>query len=81
MALKFFDKLSRNFVELLNDKDDYNVIIEVKDEKRFTAHSNVLKYRSPYFRKELKNIIPNENNVKTIIKPNISNEIFNIALK
>ncbi|RHZ76574.1 hypothetical protein Glove_196g25 [Diversispora epigaea] len=81
MTLKFFDKLSQNFIELLNDKDDYNVIIIVKNEKSFIAHSDVLKCRSPYFRKELKNIIPNENNIKTITKPNISDEVFDIILK
>ncbi|RHZ76580.1 hypothetical protein Glove_196g59 [Diversispora epigaea] len=81
MSFKFFEKLSQNFIELLSDKDDYNVIIEVKNEKSFTAHSNVLKCRSPYFCKELKNIIPNENNIKTIIKTNISDEIFDIILK
>ncbi|RHZ76264.1 hypothetical protein Glove_199g159 [Diversispora epigaea] len=81
MPFKFFDKLSRNFIELLNDKDDYNVIIVVENEKSFIAHSNVLKCRSPYFYKMLKNIIPNENNIKTITLPNISNEIFDIILK
>ncbi|RHZ76269.1 hypothetical protein Glove_199g150 [Diversispora epigaea] len=81
MAFKFFDKLSQNFTELLNDFDDYNVIVEVKNKKSFTAHSNVLKCRSSYFRNELKNIIPNENNIKTITVPNISDEIFNIILK
>ncbi|RHZ54345.1 hypothetical protein Glove_428g92 [Diversispora epigaea] len=82
MALKFFDKLSQNFTDLLlNDKDDYNVIIEGKNEKTFTAHSNVLKFRSTYFRKELENIIPNEDNIKTITKPNISDEILDIILK
>ncbi|RHZ86471.1 hypothetical protein Glove_50g51 [Diversispora epigaea] len=82
MSLKFFDKLSQNFIELLNDKDDYNVIIEVQNkEKSFTAHSNILKYRSPYFRKELENIQPNENNVKTIFNSNVSAQIFEIILK
>ncbi|RHZ70501.1 hypothetical protein Glove_271g29 [Diversispora epigaea] len=81
MSIKFFDKLSQNFIELLNDKDDYNVIVEVENEKSFTAHSNVLKWRSPYFRKELENIIPNENNIKKITKPTISGVIFDIILK
>ncbi|RHZ76267.1 hypothetical protein Glove_199g152 [Diversispora epigaea] len=81
MTLKFFDNLSRNLIELRNDKDDYDVIIIVKNEKSFIAHSNVLKCRSPYFRKELKNIIPNENSIKTINKPNISDEILEIILK
>ncbi|RHZ89527.1 hypothetical protein Glove_13g149 [Diversispora epigaea] len=82
MSLKFFDKLSQNFIELLNDKDDYNVIIEIKNKKKsFTAHSNILKYRSPYFRKELENIQPNENNIKTIIKSSVSSQIFDVILK
>ncbi|RHZ81886.1 hypothetical protein Glove_117g127 [Diversispora epigaea] len=83
MALKLFDKLSQNLIELLNDKDDYNVIIEVKnEEKSFTAHSNILKYRSSYFRKELENVQSNENNIKTIIiKSRISVQIFDIILK
>ncbi|RHZ66619.1 hypothetical protein Glove_306g81 [Diversispora epigaea] len=81
MELKFFDKLSQNFTKLLNDKDDYNVIIEVEDKKQFTAHSNILKCRSPYFCKELDTINPNENNIKTIIKPEISAQILDIILK
>ncbi|RHZ82517.1 hypothetical protein Glove_109g135 [Diversispora epigaea] len=81
MSFKFFGKLSQNFIDLLNDKDDYNVIIEVKNKKSFTAHSNVLKCRSLYFRKELENINPNENEIKKIIKPNISDEIFDMILK
>ncbi|RHZ72558.1 hypothetical protein Glove_242g9 [Diversispora epigaea] len=81
MSLKFFDKLSQNFIELLNDKDDYNIIIEVEDKKHFTAHSNVLKCRAPYFRKELDTINPNENNVKTIVKHEISAQIFDFILK
>ncbi|RHZ75517.1 hypothetical protein Glove_213g204 [Diversispora epigaea] len=59
MSFKFFDKLSQDFSELLNDKKEYNVVIEV----------------------ELENTVTNENNVKTIIKPNISTQIFEIILK
>ncbi|RHZ80990.1 hypothetical protein Glove_130g134 [Diversispora epigaea] len=82
MSLNFFEKLSQNFIELLNDKDDYNVIIQVKNkEKSFTAHSNVLKFRSSYFSKELENIQPNENNIKIITKSNISAQIFDFILK
>ncbi|RHZ76584.1 hypothetical protein Glove_196g35 [Diversispora epigaea] len=77
MTSKFFDKLSRNFIKL----NDHNVIIIVKNEKSFTAHTNVLKRRSPYFCKELKKIVPNEKNIKTITMPNISDEIFDIILK
>ncbi|RHZ70837.1 hypothetical protein Glove_266g7 [Diversispora epigaea] len=82
MSLNFFDKLSQNLIELLNDKEEYNVIIEVENkEKSFTAHSNVLKFRSSYFRRELENIQPNENNIKIIIKSSISAQIFNVILQ
>ncbi|RHZ78387.1 hypothetical protein Glove_165g121 [Diversispora epigaea] len=84
MSFEFFDKLSQDFSELLNDKKEYNVIIEVDKEenkKSFTTHSDVLRYRSPYFDKELENATMNENNIKTIIKPNISAQIFEIILK
>ncbi|RHZ77532.1 hypothetical protein Glove_177g143 [Diversispora epigaea] len=81
MSLNFFDKLSQNLIELLNDGDDYNVIIEVENkEKLFMAHSNVLKFRSSYFRRELENIQP-ENNIKIIIKSSISAQIFNVILQ
>ncbi|RHZ45084.1 hypothetical protein Glove_692g27 [Diversispora epigaea] len=40
MSLKFFDKLPQNFIAL-NDKDDYNVMVEIENkEKLFTTHSN-----------------------------------------
>ncbi|RHZ69984.1 hypothetical protein Glove_276g76 [Diversispora epigaea] len=82
MSLKFFEKLSQNFIEFLNDKDDYNVIIEVENNKNsLSAHSNVLKYRSSYFRRELENIQPNENNIKIINKPNVSTQIFKVILR
>ncbi|RHZ78412.1 hypothetical protein Glove_165g4 [Diversispora epigaea] len=84
MSFKFFNKLSQDFSKLLNDKKEYNVIIEVDQEenkKSFTAHSVVLRSRSPYFDKELGNATTNENNVKTIIKPNISAHVFKIILK
>ncbi|RHZ83876.1 hypothetical protein Glove_87g53 [Diversispora epigaea] len=84
MSFKFFDKLSHDFSELLNDKKEYNVIIEVDKEenmKSFTTHSVILRSRSPYFYKELENATTNKNNIKTIIKPNISAQIFEIILK
>ncbi|RHZ82468.1 hypothetical protein Glove_109g22 [Diversispora epigaea] len=85
MSFKFFDKLSQDFSELLNDKKEYNVVIEVDKEenkKSFTSHSVVLRYRSTFFTKELENTVTNanENHVKTINKPNISAQIFEIIL-
>lgn len=80
MSLKFFDKLSQHFIDLLNDKDDYNVIIEIENTE-FTAHSNILKYRTPYFRKELEKVQSNENNIKIITKSCVSAQIFEAILK
>ncbi|RHZ45953.1 hypothetical protein Glove_641g7 [Diversispora epigaea] len=79
MNFKFLEKLSHDFLKLLKDEEEYNVSIEVGQEqnkKTFTAHSVVLRYRSSYFNKELTN-----NNTKTIAKPNISAQIFEIILK
>ncbi|RHZ78595.1 hypothetical protein Glove_159g20 [Diversispora epigaea] len=84
MTFKFFDKLSQDFSELLNDKKEYNVVIEVgkeENKKSFTAHSVVLRYRSSYFYKELENAPANKNHIKTINKPNISAPLFEIILK
>ncbi|RHZ74861.1 hypothetical protein Glove_219g115 [Diversispora epigaea] len=84
MSFSFFDKLSQDYSELLNDKKEYNVVIEVDKEenkKSFTSHSVVLRYRSTYFTKEIENIATNENHVKTIHKPNISTQIFETILK
>ncbi|RHZ51181.1 hypothetical protein Glove_482g45 [Diversispora epigaea] len=81
MSFKFFDKLSQ---ELLNDKKEYNVIIEIDKEgnkKSFKAHSVVLHYRSLYFGRELENATANKNHIKTIIKPSISAQIFEIILE
>lgn len=83
MKFNFFDKLSQDFSELLNDKDDYNVIIEVdqnRDMKTFTAHTAILRYRSSYFNKELTNAAY-DNHIKTISEPKISARVFEIILR
>ncbi|RHZ73548.1 hypothetical protein Glove_230g100 [Diversispora epigaea] len=83
MTFKLLDRLSQDFSELLNDKEECNVIIEVGQEqnkKAFTAHSAVLRYRSSYFSKELTNIVPNDDNNKIIIKPNISAQMFELIV-
>ena len=84
MKYLFLDKLTQSFSELLDDKEEYNVIIEVDQEqnkKTFTAHSAILRYRSSYFNKELTNTVPSDDNNKIITKPYISAQIFEIILK
>ncbi|RHZ73607.1 hypothetical protein Glove_230g209 [Diversispora epigaea] len=80
MKYLFLDKLTQNFSELLNDKVEYNVIIEVDNgpnKKTFTAHSAVLRYRSSYFNKELSN----NRIIKAITIQNIPAQVFEIILK
>lgn len=85
MIFKSLDKLSQDFTALLNDREDYDIIIEVGENENktsFTAHSAVLRCRSLYFNKELVNItVQNENNIKTISKPNFSAQSFDIILR
>lgn len=85
MTFKFIDSLLQNLSDLLDDKEEYNVIFEVGQEpnkKFFAAHSAVLRYRSSYFNKELKNAIPEENNfIRTINRPDISANVFETILK
>ncbi|RIB12186.1 hypothetical protein C2G38_2201343 [Gigaspora rosea] len=84
MATKFFEKLSNNYLELLENKEDFNVIIKIGESpnvKIFQAHSAILKHRSLYFRNELKTAGKDGNNIKTINLKNISIQQFEIIIK
>jgi hypothetical protein len=81
----FYSSLSKDFSSILNDSDDYNVIIQVgenQDTKEFHAHSVILRARSPYFKSALSaNWITKKNNMIVFSKPNITPTVFNIILK
>ena len=84
MELKFFEKLSNNYLELLDDKEDFNVVINIGESpntKIFRAHSAILRYRSLYFSNELKNIIKDKNNIKTLNLKNVSAQQFEIIIR
>ena len=84
MSEKLFEKLSTDFLELFNDKEDFNVIIntgESSNTKIFQAHSNILRYRSLYFRNELAKTNKDKNNIKTINLKHISTQQFEIIIK
>ncbi|RIB07250.1 hypothetical protein C2G38_445831 [Gigaspora rosea] len=84
MKLKHLEKLSSNYLELLNDDEDFNVIINVGDSpyiKSFQAHSAILRYRSLYFHDKLANVIKDNNDTKTINLKNILTEHFEVILK
>ena len=84
MTAKFFENLSSNYLELLEDNEDFNVIIKIGEppnDKIFQAHSAILKHRSLYFRNELKTVGKDENNIKTINLKNVSLQQFEIIIK
>ncbi|RIB28884.1 hypothetical protein C2G38_1336271 [Gigaspora rosea] len=84
MAIKFFEKLSNNYLELLDDKEDFNIVINVGESpnaKIFQAHSAILKYRSLYFCNELSNIRKDANNIKTLNLTNLTIQQFEIIIK
>jgi len=85
MSSEFFGGLSRDFCQLLDDSDDYNVIIKVgenSNEKTFHAHSVILRARSPYFRTALANKWAKKEGDSTVFtKPNVSPVVFELILK
>ncbi|RIB24383.1 hypothetical protein C2G38_683723 [Gigaspora rosea] len=84
MATKFFEKLSNHYLELLYDKEDFNVIIKIAESSNtriFQAHSNILRYRSLYFRNKLAKICKDNNNIKTINLNHITTEQFEVIIK
>ena len=85
MTSDFLIGLSRDLAQLLQDGDDYNVIIQVgegKDTKTFKTHSAILRARCPYFRAALSSSWARKEGDYTIFrKPNISPSVFEAILK
>ena len=85
MVSKFHSNLSKDLSLVLNDADDFNVIIQVgenKNTKEFRAHSVILRARSPYFKSALSNEwITKKNNMIMFNKPNITPTVFDMILK
>ncbi|RIB16905.1 hypothetical protein C2G38_1477203 [Gigaspora rosea] len=82
--VEFFKNLSNDYLELLNDNEDFNVIIKVNEStsnKIFKVHSAILRKRSLYFRNELTNTNSDKNNIKTINLNHVSIEQFEIIIK
>src|SRR5256885_13936672 len=81
----FHADLSQDLSLMLNEADDHNVIIQTgenQNTKEFRAHSNLLKARSPYFKKALSsNEITKKNNMIEFKKPKINPTVFEIILK
>ena len=77
--------LSKDLSLILNDSDDYNVIIQVGENenvKEFRAHSVILRARSYYFKSALSTgWITKKNDMIIFNKPNITPTVFDIILK
>ncbi|GBC04589.1 hypothetical protein RclHR1_05760007 [Rhizophagus clarus] len=85
MTSIFHSGLSKDLSLILNDADDFNVIIQVGENehvKEFHAHSVILRTRSPYFKSALSNKwITKKNDMIIFNKPNITPLVFDIILK
>ncbi|RHZ70150.1 hypothetical protein Glove_275g67 [Diversispora epigaea] len=70
MTAKFYDRLSNDLIQLLQNPIDYNVTIEVgeaPDNQIFEVHSYILQTRCSYFKKKFNETSFNENNVKYLM--------------
>ncbi|CAI2171368.1 4483_t:CDS:2 [Funneliformis geosporum] len=85
MTLKFHCGLLKDISLMLNDGDDHNVIIQVGENQNtieFRAHSNILKARSPYFKRVFTSgLVTRSNNMFEIKKTNINPTVFEMILK
>ncbi|RHZ60981.1 hypothetical protein Glove_350g75 [Diversispora epigaea] len=86
MTTKFFDRLSNDLTQFLEDPIDYNVSIKVGEapnDQIFKVHSYILQSRSPYFKKKFNEIHFNNDHVKvlTTSDTNVSIKIFNVIIK
>jgi hypothetical protein len=85
MTLIFHSGLLKDISSILNDADDFNVIIQVGENnntKEFRAHSIILRARCPYFKSALSSEwITKKNDMIMFNKPNIKPTVFEMVLK
>jgi hypothetical protein len=85
MTSVFHSGLSKDLSLILNDADDFNVIIKIGEDqnaKEFRAHSVILRARSPYFKSAFSaDWISKKNNMIIFNKPNITPTVFDMVLK
>ena len=85
MTSKFHSGLSKDLSLILNDVDDFNVIIQIgknKNIKEFCAHSVILWACSSYFKIAFSsNWIIKKDNMIMFSKENITSIVFDMILK
>ena len=84
MTFEFFPELSQKFSKMLDYADDYNVTINVgsyPNIKEFHVHSNILRARSPYFKRTLSQYYTKQNDIIILNVPNISPIVFEMIIR
>ena len=85
MTTQFLPYLSQDLTKLLENKKNYDVIINVdnnNNKKEFCVHSIILETRSSYFENAFSNeLVRNENNIFILDLPDISANVFNILIR
>ncbi|CAB4433034.1 unnamed protein product [Rhizophagus irregularis] len=85
MTTFFHFNLTKDLSSILEDSDDYNVIIQVgetNNTKEFRAHSVILRARSSYFKGALSsNWIEKKDNMIMFNKPNVTPIVFDMILR
>ncbi|RGB31950.1 BTB/POZ protein [Rhizophagus diaphanus] len=85
MVSFFYSNLSNDLSLILNDADDYDVIINVDENeniKEFRAHSVILRARSPYFKgAPSSNWITKKNDMIILNKTNITPNVCDLILR
>ncbi|CAG8713057.1 1695_t:CDS:1, partial [Scutellospora calospora] len=83
LSSQFLYRLSHDLTELLDEGDDYNVLIEVGDSpnnKVFKLHSVILRHRSPYFRRKLADFSNVNDKFIEIKKKHVKANVFQIIV-
>ncbi|CAG8481516.1 663_t:CDS:2 [Racocetra persica] len=81
VVIKLFEDLSKDFSQLLDESDDFDVIIQVGEQsnfKEFNVYSNILCSRSPYFKIALSSERVNNKNGVITFKNQISPRCISI---
>lgn len=82
---KHWKTFSLNFARLLEEGDEYDLVINVGQEplvKSFKAHKVILRTHSSYFHKALSSMWAKKKDGKVIFnKPNVSPPVFDVILK
>jgi hypothetical protein len=85
MATQFLPHLSQDLTKLLDNKKNYDFIINVGNDnngKEFCAHSIILETRSTYFEDVLSNGMTRKVNNNFVLDfPDISVNLFNILIR